>query len=105
MSFALDLGTDLFKVDEDDEDRGQLSAPFAWLMFMHCLFLGESDAGRTWLVLNILLHEFSPFLTAYEKIVVIGAEEGDVWYKLAKRFAPDKFLWLDPQQGQTYLDP
>ena len=54
MSFALDLGADLFKVDGDDEDHGQLSAPFAWLMFMHCLFLGDSDAGKTLLVLNIL---------------------------------------------------
>ena len=103
MSFALDLGTDLFKSDEDDEDRGELSAPFAWLMFMHCLILGDSDAGKTWLILNILLHEYSPFLTAYEKIVIIGAEEGDVWYTLARRFAPDNFLLYGDLDKNIFL--
>ena len=103
MSFALDLGTDLFKSDEDDEDRGELSAPFAWLMFMHCLILGDSDAGKTWLIINILIHEYSPFLAAYEKIVIIGAEEGDVWYKFAKRFAPDKFLLYGDLDKNIFL--
>ena len=44
-------------------------------MFMHTLILGDSDAGKTWVVINILLHEFSPYLPAYEKIVVIGARK------------------------------
>ena len=93
MSFSLDLGLELLRDNEEDSEVEQkLSAPYAWMMFMHCLILGDSDSGKTWLVLNILLHEYNPFLPAYEKIVIIGAEPGDVWYKLAKRFAPGKFL-------------
>ena len=93
MSFSLDLGIHSLRGNEEDgETEQKLSAPYAWMMFMHCLILGDSDSGKTWLALNILLHEYNPFLPAYEKIVIIGAEPGDDWYLLAKRFAPDKFL-------------
>ena len=70
--------------DDGDDDYGKLLAPFSWMMFMHTMILGDSDAGKTWLVINILLHEFSPYLPAYEKIVVVGARKkegkgGDAW--------------------------
>ena len=61
-------------------------------MQMHSMILGDSDAGKTWVVLNILLHEASPYLPAYEKIVIIGSEPEDDWHRTAKRYAPDKFL-------------
>ena len=76
MSFAKHLGLPDLS-GEGDDNKGILSAPFAWLMFMHSMILGDSDAGKTWVVLNILLHEASPFLPAYEKIVVIGSEPED----------------------------
>ena len=93
--FSLPLG---LKKKSGDESDG-FAAPFTWLLAMHAMILGDSDAGKTWLVLNILLHANSPFLIYYEKIVVIGSEAGDEWHKLAKRRAPDKFLLfedLDP---------
>ena len=89
--FSKPVGVTVGNEDEDDE-YGKLESYFAWMMFMHTLILGDSDAGKTWLVLNILLHEHSPFLPAYEKIVVIGTEADDLWHKLALRLDPDKFL-------------
>ena len=71
MSFAVPLRTDNDigdDADDDGETQGVLSAPFAWLMCMHALILGDSDSGKTWLVINILLHEYSPYLSYYEKL-------------------------------------
>ena len=55
-----------------------------------CLYL-----GKTWLVLNMLLHEDGPYLGFYEKILVISGKTADVngeWHKLARRMGPDKFI-------------
>ena len=53
------------------------TAPYAWLNCMHSLFLGDTDAGKTWLVINILLHKYSPFLAYYEKVVIISDKCAD----------------------------
>ena len=50
-------------------------------MQMHSMILGDSDAGKTWVVLNILLHEASPCIICYETIIHIHSTNyGDLLF-------------------------
>ena len=82
------------------------AAPYAWLNCMHSLFLGDTDAGKTWLVINILLHKYSPFLAYYEKVVIISdkcADRHGEWHTLVKRCAKDKILLFTKLDKNIFL--
>ena len=82
------------------------AVPYAWLNCMHSLFLGDTDAGKTWLIINILLHKYSPFLAYYEKVVIISDKCADLngeWHALVKRCASDKVLLYEKLDKNIFL--